>query len=155
MKLKTLLPDRAAFRIERLASGDDRTVRWNYEETFHDRDVVARTVALVRERLPDGLKIGTSKDGRTVRMSGVSDYRTVASMITGEFIGWSALADMTLRDLIGMVFVAMPVRAELPPELAAALDKPLDASEYLRAESAKAAAALEEGRRSTRRPRRA
>jgi hypothetical protein len=134
--IKMHLPDRAAFNIQRLPDGDGRQARWTYIESFADKEVDARTVELVRARLdPEDVRVSVSKDGRTVTLKGTTDYRQIASMIVGEFIGWSPIADMNFRDLMGLAFIGMPSSApgdfaELlgspPPSLAAEVAAVMD-----------------------------
>jgi hypothetical protein len=94
MKNKIVLPHTVDLKIVR--KGDK--AKFSYEETFSVKKVVKSTFDLIQGAIP-GVVAKIVKSGRGIRLSGTVDYRTLGNMMTGEFLIWSTIGDMTLRDM--------------------------------------------------------
>jgi hypothetical protein len=101
VKNKVVLPHTVDLRIAR--KGD--RAKFSYEETFPVKKIVKTTFDLIKDAIP-GVDAKITKSGRGIRLSGTVDYRTLGNMMTGEFLIWSTIGDMTLRDMFIRSWVA-------------------------------------------------
>lgn len=103
-----VLPEGAAFQATRLKDGRYRFI---YSESFRDRALVERTADMLRhafKALADsGLRIShrLTRGGGSFTIKGAVPPETLGNMLTGEFIGWSTLGAMRLRDLLAQAVV--------------------------------------------------
>jgi len=116
--METVLPTGVRFSLTR----NEHEATFNYEEDFDDVALVARTVDMIAHVLPEGLAVELTNEGKTARIHGTCDYSIIAEMIANEFMHWSRIGEMKLRDilLLGTLAQARNVKAEK------ALDKALD-----------------------------
>ena len=56
--------------------------------------------------MPDGLKLEVIGKGKTLRISGTVDYSRLANMMMTEFLCWSTIGELRLRDILIGAFVA-------------------------------------------------
>ena len=97
--VRIILPDAVKLRMTR--KGMKTT--FVYEETFRSRRLVEATHTIlvnITKALMPWCKVTMSKDGKTIRLGGTCDYHTFAGFVTGEFIMWTPMADMKLRDML-------------------------------------------------------
>lgn len=103
-----VLPEGVAFQGARLKDG---RYRFTYSESFNDRRLAERTADLLRhafKALADsGLRVGRrlTRDGGSFTIKGTVTSETLGNMLAGEFIGWSSLGAMRLRDLLAQAVV--------------------------------------------------
>src|SRR5277367_878566 len=90
-----------------------RKAEFSYEEDFSNAAIVKRSMPLFEPLLPNGVKIMSLNKGRTVRMYGTSDYSFIAGFIANEFMAWSSIMEMKLRDILitGIVAQSQKIQA--------------------------------------------
>lgn len=94
-----VLPDTVAFSTRRLKDG---RYRFTYNESFRDATLVKRTFAQMKHAVALLKRMGYSATvrGSTLTFRGIAASEHVGNMMVGEFLCWSTLGTMRLRDLI-------------------------------------------------------
>lgn len=102
--IKTVLPDKASFQIDR-HKGD--RCSFTYRETFkkeHKAAVLAAAKVLER-LLPKSIKMVRLRNGFVLRGRDIH-YNMAAGFIVSEFFGWTDIGETKLRDLMAAATVA-------------------------------------------------
>jgi hypothetical protein len=92
--------------------GTDGRVEFRYIERDLDAKTLERTAQMLKPVVAAGCVIETS--GTTVTLSGTLDRGDFGDAMTGEFLSWSHLADVTLGEFLAAV-VRMTMEAKAPP----------------------------------------
>lgn len=97
---KVVLPDAASFKIVR-RGGKSTSV---YTERFNDRTIARRTYNLASRAMGHNKahKVSISKDGRSLTVKSTAPFSDIADMIVTEFLAWSSISTLTVRDLMGV-----------------------------------------------------
>lgn len=80
-----------------------------YSETFGKRfpqKYIQNTFEVVKviEKIAPGLKVNMK--GKTISVKGVDDIKLIREFLGAEFLAWTSMAGMTLRDIIGAMSVS-------------------------------------------------
>lgn len=91
-----------------------RRAEFSYEEDFGNPTLIKRTMKMIEPLLPKGINIVILNKGRTFKIHGTTDYSFIAGFIANEFMVWSPVMEMKLRDILlsGIVARSQAVRAE-------------------------------------------
>lgn len=99
--MRTVLPNTVRLHVVRKG----RKATFVYEETCGNARLVKRTVDIANACSPADLGIKYTAQGKILRAEGCVDYSVLANFMTGEFLMWSTIGEMKLRDVLVSSFV--------------------------------------------------